>query len=257
MSDFSRSFPLLDINVRSGGDGRTVEAYAAVFDSPTDIADGQGRYREQIARGAFNDAIARRSNYPVMFNHGMTMYGTPSDKWSAPIGVTTELRTDGRGLVSIWRADPTPAGDEVLAMINSGSVSAQSFSGRFTESNPVMPRGGYGPDKRTGELPLVTRNTVLLRELGPAVFAAYPDAAILGTRMAEQLASQITGLDPDERAELVRLLAATPDAGQAATGTSDDSEAAAEGQPIGHSDRQAIHAYHGYRLAAREKGVLR
>lgn len=240
MSDFTRSFPLLDISIRSGGDGRTVEAYAAVWDSPTDIADGQGRYREQIARTAFNAAIARRSSYPVMFNHGMTMYGTPSDKWSGPVGVTAELRPDARGLVSVWRADPTPTGDEVLAMINSGSVAGQSFSGRFTESTPKMPRGGYGPDKRTGELPLVTRTNVFLRELGPTPFPAYTDASIIGVRAAD-LASRISGLDPDERAELARLItAATPLGDQAADATPDDSGPGAADQPAGHSGRPVM-----------------
>lgn len=228
MTDFVRSFPLLDIDIRSGGDGRTVEAYAAVWDTPTEIADGQGRYREQIHRSAFNDAIARSQRYPVLFNHGLTAYGTPSDQWSAPVGVTSELRADQRGLVSVWRADATPRGDEVLEMIRSGSVAGQSFSGRFTESTPKLPRGGYGPDKRTGELPLVTRNTVMLRELGPTPFPAYAGAAILGTR-AEQIASQISAMTADERAELVRALS-TPDVGQDGDGTPDVG-AAAVGQP--------------------------
>src|SRR5690349_1314009 len=34
---FTRSYPLDDIRIRSGGDGRTVEAYAAVFDTPSEI----------------------------------------------------------------------------------------------------------------------------------------------------------------------------------------------------------------------------
>lgn len=236
MTDFTRSFPLLDITVRSGGDGRTVEAYAAVWDTPTDIADSQGRYREQIARTAFNAAIARRATYPVMFNHGMTMYGTPSDKWSSPIGVTESLRADTRGLVSVWRADPTPTGDEALAMIVSGSVQGQSFSGRWTESTPNTPRGGYRPGKG-GELPLVTRTNIFLKELGPTPFPYYEGAAIVGVRAAE-MASRISGLDPVERAELARLISAATPLGQAADATS-EAEPGAEDQPqAGHSDRQ-------------------
>ena len=77
--EFTRSFALEDISVRSGGDGRTVEAYATVFNIPTEIHDHDGDYLEVIDPGAFNRAIglAKRSqggwNIPVMFNHGMTI----------------------------------------------------------------------------------------------------------------------------------------------------------------------------------------
>ena len=35
MADSTRTFPLEDIRIDPGGDGRTVTAYAAVFDTPT------------------------------------------------------------------------------------------------------------------------------------------------------------------------------------------------------------------------------
>ncbi|MDQ1248447.1 MAG: uncharacterized protein QG597_2819, partial [Actinomycetota bacterium] len=46
---FQRSYALDDITIRSG-DGRTVEAYAAVFDTSAEIHDRQGHYLERIAR---------------------------------------------------------------------------------------------------------------------------------------------------------------------------------------------------------------
>ncbi len=58
MSTFSRAFPLEDIRIRSGSDGRTVEAYAAVFNSPAEIHDRDGHYLEQISPSGFNKAIA-------------------------------------------------------------------------------------------------------------------------------------------------------------------------------------------------------
>jgi HK97 family phage prohead protease len=250
----TRAFPLIDLSVRSGGDGRTVEAYAAVWGTPVEIADQEGRYREQIAPTAFNAAIAARQDFPVMFSHGMTMYGTPSDKWSAPIGVTQELRADKRGLVSVWRADKTPAADEVLEMIGSGSVRGQSFQGKFTDSVPTKPKGGYGPDRRTGELPMVTRMNIWLKELGPTAFPYYEGATILGVRAAD-LAPMISGLDPAERAELVRIFASgTPLEGQpegepipdrSGTGTA---EQPADGE---HSGRQLTPAQYRTLIRAR------
>src|SRR6516164_4047723 len=43
---YTRSFDLTDISVRAGGDGRTVEAYAAIFDAPSAIRDQDGDYDE-------------------------------------------------------------------------------------------------------------------------------------------------------------------------------------------------------------------
>ena len=85
MSSFTRAFPLIDMAIRSDGDGRTVEAYAAVWDTPTKVSDIQGRYIEQMARTAFDQSIAERGDrpWPVLFNHGLTVHGTPSDTDSA------------------------------------------------------------------------------------------------------------------------------------------------------------------------------
>jgi hypothetical protein len=39
MTDFIRAVALDDIRIRSGGTGRTVEAYAAIFNEPAEIVD--------------------------------------------------------------------------------------------------------------------------------------------------------------------------------------------------------------------------
>src|SRR5258708_37506279 len=48
LAPYVRSFPLQDIHVRSSGDGRTVEAYAAVFGVPAEVKDQSGHYMEDI-----------------------------------------------------------------------------------------------------------------------------------------------------------------------------------------------------------------
>src|SRR5258706_13017723 len=50
---FVRSFPLQDISIRAGSDGRTVDAYATVFDTPVPIHDQDGDYIEVIDSRAF------------------------------------------------------------------------------------------------------------------------------------------------------------------------------------------------------------
>ena len=59
--DYFRTYDLEDIHiVRSaqGGDGRTVEAYAAVFNTAAEIHDHEGHYLEEIDPAAFNNVLA-------------------------------------------------------------------------------------------------------------------------------------------------------------------------------------------------------
>ena len=67
---FTRAFALDDITIRAGGDGRTVEAYAAVFDTPARISSWEGEFDEQIARGAFNrtPGLVRTPDFALRFS---------------------------------------------------------------------------------------------------------------------------------------------------------------------------------------------
>ena len=182
MSDFTRSFPLEDIKIRSGGDGRTVEAYAAVFGQEVPISDGDGRYKERIDTSAFNKTIADKgTRFSVLYNHGMTIYGTPSDSGSMPIGTPLEVRADTRGLLTVTRYNKTPLAESALEAIQSGSLRSQSFAGSFVRSDKTKPRGGFRANA-AGEYQTVTRQEINLREYGPTPFPAYDDAAIVGVR---------------------------------------------------------------------------
>ena len=208
MNDFTRSFPLEDIKIRSGGTGRTVEAYAAVFGQEVPISDGDGRYLERIDPTAFNKTLADKgTRFSVLYNHGMTIYGTPSDSGSMPIGTTLEARADSRGLLTVTEYNKTPLGEATLEAIASGSLRAQSFAGSFVRSDRPKPRGGFRADAN-GNLPLVTRQEINLREYGPTPFPAYSEAAIMGVRsladtdkllltlILENLAEGDAALDP-------------------------------------------------------------
>lgn len=193
MTEFVRAWNLDDIRIRSGGDGRTVEAYAAVFDSPTEVHDQDGHYSEVINRAAFNKTISDRgTRFGVLFNHGMTVWGTPAERYSLPIGTPVEVKADTRGLLTVTRYNKTPQADEVLEAINSGGITAYSFSGTFIRSDPMRsPRGGHRP-AAAGTLRTVTRHEVAMREYGPATFAAYPDAAIVGVRAQQMLGALLS-----------------------------------------------------------------
>jgi HK97 family phage prohead protease len=200
---FLRTYPLEDIRILSRAqgseysDGRTVEAVVAVFDRETEIHDGQGHYKEVIDPPAFNKAI--RDSKPqggrqswrtsVFYNHGMTLYGTPSDRFSVPLGSPVEIRADPQHLLTFTRYNETPLADEILEAIRSGDITGHSFTGRIIRSNPNRPpRGGF-QRTRNGDLPVVRRLELGLKEYGPTPFPAYADTAVLGIR------SMLAGLD--------------------------------------------------------------
>jgi HK97 family phage prohead protease len=225
---YSRTFPLDDIAIRPGGDGRTVTAYAAVFGAAAEIRDQDGHYNEEIAPTAFDRTLAERgTRFGCFYNHASTLHGTPSERASVPLGTPLEVRADARGLLTVTRYNRTPLADEVLEAIRNGDITAQSFSGRMIQSKPSKPgRGPYRPG-RGGELVTVVRTEIALREYGPTPMPAFEGAAILGVR---SLADQFAQLDADQRAELARMLTLTtpPGAGGEST-TPDDEGAGTEG----------------------------
>jgi HK97 family phage prohead protease len=194
-----RSFAIDDLVVRSEGDGRTVEAYAAVFGQPTEIRDQYGHYYESIDRTAFDGVLKRNVKPAVFFNHGRDIFGNPSDKWSAPVAVHRSASVDGRGLrVSSWYVN-TPAGDEALELIRSGAVDGFSFSGKPNRSRTI-------PAAKGEDLPTVVRQELSLAEYGPAVFRAYEGARVLAMRSANQIVESLDELEPEQVADLFEVL---------------------------------------------------
>jgi len=195
-----RTFLLEDIAIRSGGDGRTVVAYAAVFNTPAEIHDQDGHYYETIGAGAFDKTLADQAGrVQVFYNHGKTIYGTPSERFSMPLGTPEEITADARGLLTVTRYNRTALADDVLEGIRNGDIKGQSFSGRFIPGKSQRAKG------RDGAPDTILRSEVALREYGPTPMPSYKEANIVGVR-AEDLAELIEGLDPQERAELIRIL---------------------------------------------------
>jgi phage head maturation protease len=244
-SELFRSYPLEDYHiVRTGeGDssGRVVEAYMTVFDEETEIYDGQGRYREAIDRAAFNKRIAdlerSRNGFAaakVFYNHGMTIHGTPSDRYSMPTAVCEGIRADTRGPVTRSRYLDTPLGNEVLEMWRSGAVTAQSFTGAIIRSSPEL-RPGEKYKPRNGQLPQVRRLELGLKEYGPTPFPAYQGAELVGVRMSP-LGTWTAADDEAEETDEIGDEALPP-----------DEEAAPGGPPDTHPSRDHAHRLYALR----------
>lgn len=260
-----RTYVLDDLTVRSDGSGRIVEAYAAVFSKRSEIHDQDGHYQEENSPTSFNRTISHKgpTGFGVLFNHGRTVDGGPNPAATMPIGVPIEVRADSTGVFTATEYLDNPLADWALNAIKKGALRAQSYSGRFLKSEKTYPSG------RGKGLPLITRQEVDMREYGPAVFAAYNDAAILGTRAQSALEptvpltlflrSLLAGT-PDERLELLQhfdmgtTLATEPTTDPIDNGTppgpadsADDSQS--------HSNRSSLTVRDHIRLERKRRGM--
>lgn len=243
MTPFARTFALDSIEIsRTAGDGREVTAYAAVFDTPTEIQDGFGHYREVISRSAFDKTIRERGadRVSVMYNHALTEYGTPSELGSVPVARCLEIRADGRGLLTRSRYNHGQLADAVLESIKNGEIRGQSFRGRILQSTPSVKAPRV---RRGGELPTLTRTEIALTEYGPTRTPYYEAAEILAVRAAGPVSASLAleiGADPQAVLDALRNWAAPapdeePEEEDTATG-----DPAGEQEPPEHSRRIAV-----------------
>jgi HK97 family phage prohead protease len=213
-----RAFAVDDLEVK----GRTVTAYAAVFDTPASVVDKDGEYEEVLDRRSFSRTIEhhRRNDFAglnVYYNHALTLYGTPSERFAVPIGRAIDVKEDRRGVLTTALYNDGDHASEVLASIRNGEVTGQSFTGRFVQSEPSRSRFGAKWNRRSdGSLTRVRRLEVAMKEFGPTPAPVYKDARILGVR------SIFDRLPEDERRRALDYLGihGTPEEGLAVGGDS-------------------------------------
>ena len=236
---WSRTFALDDIKIltraQGHGDGRTVEAYAAVFNVPQEIQDEHGHYMETNHPTVFNKTLADGAITRAMclYHHGMNVVDSkPNPMAQVPLGRPLEIKPDSKGLLTVTRYNKSDLADSVLESIKNGDIRAQSFRGRIYRSNPErIPRVRHGQP-----LPNVTRMELGLSDYGPTPRPYYADAGIVAVR-AQDLMSDIEQMDPEERAELLRMLGATPE--EPAPEPTPDTGAGTEEPPV-HSARSHL-----------------
>lgn len=185
---FARTYDLDSIEVNRSGDGRTVTAYAAVFDQDAEIRDQHGHYLERISRSAFNRTLRNGpvSRIGVFYNHGYDLSGKPNMVGSVPIGTPLEVRPDQRGLLTVTRYNKSPLADQVIEAIRDGQITGQSFRGRVYRSEESPGTGGG--------LKVVTRSELGLQEYGPTHAPAYEGAGILAIRSKDDLEEAVRNI---------------------------------------------------------------
>jgi HK97 family phage prohead protease len=173
---------------RSGGDGRTLEGYAAVFDTPSRIAARDGDFDEVIRPGAFARSLEKRT--PVLqFEHGRD-----PRVGAVPIGAIEDIGEDRQGLHVRARLFDNPVVEPVRQAIAEKAIRGMSF--RF-----AVPDGGDKWSSRRNEVDLREVYDTDTAECGPVVFPAY-DTTTVSVR------SLLAQLDPAEYDSLIRELRA-------------------------------------------------
>jgi len=160
------------VEIRAEGDTVSVSGYAAVFNSETIIG---GSYREQIAPGAFADAIGR-DDVMFLINHdGLPMARTKSG--------TLTLAEDERGLYMSAELDSSdPDVRAIVPKMKRGDLDKMSFA--------------FSPEIQSwddsGDMPLRTIRQASLYDVSIVTYPAYQDTDIGLRSLSEFRSAQET-----------------------------------------------------------------
>jgi HK97 family phage prohead protease len=147
---------------RRSGKGALLIGHAAVFNA---LSSDLGGFREQIAPGAFADAI-KTDDVRALFNHD------PNFVLGRNKSGTLDLAEDARGLaIKIDMPDTKTVRDLVVAPIERGDISQMSF--QFSAIDQAWDGG------ENNNAPVVrTLKKVRLFDVAPVTFPAYPQTDV-------------------------------------------------------------------------------
>ena len=183
-----RSFIVTEI--RADRDLMKITGHAAVFNQ---LSEDLGGFREQIAPGAFADAI-KTDDVRALFNHN------PDLILGRNRSGTLKLQEDVTGLRMEIDLPDTQLGRDVLTYIERGDVSGASFG--FS----VRPNGQNWAKDDEGRV-IRTLTKVRLFDVSPVTFPAYPqtDVAARDLRSWEDEASGALKNEQERQAGLRNL----------------------------------------------------
>lgn len=161
MDNMERRSGDLEIRADLDGDTPTIEGYAAVFNSETELWRDSF---EQIAPGAFENVLKSRSNDTVaLYNHDSNLIlGRRSAK-------TLELSEDKKGLRYKISLPNTSTGNDLKESVKRGDVKGSSFG--FT-----VKAEEWREDK--GKMHRTITEIGQLFDVGPVTFPAYSDTTV-------------------------------------------------------------------------------
>lgn len=142
-------------------ESRTVEGYAAVFNSDSEIM--WGSWVERIAPGAFSEVL--KDNAVALFNHDPNLI-------LARNGVTMTITEDAKGLKYRFEAPNTTAGNDLLENLRNGNVNQSSFAFTVKEEDWQESTERSKPSVRT------IKKVERLYDVSPVTYPAYPDTSV-------------------------------------------------------------------------------
>lgn len=175
MSDQERRGLTDSVEFREGANGGgTISGYAALFNQETVIGGVYG-FREQIAPGAFDDAVGR-DDVRALFNHD------PNFLLGRTKSGTLRLKVDKKGLRYDVDLPDTAQARDIRELILRGDVSGSSFGfvvhGEEWDETPL----------KVGKLPLRTLTKLELFDVSPVTYPAYPQTSVSARSKAQALA---------------------------------------------------------------------
>ncbi len=177
------------IFTRAGeGTGRTVEGYAAVFNSTTRIGGGWG-YDEVIEAGAFDDAISV-SDCRALFNHD------PNHLLARQSSGTLQLSLDAKGLMYKFEMPESRA--DLLEMMERGDLKESSFAFTVKEQEWLEEKDADGDWKYTRIIKKVDK----LYDVSPVTYPAYADTSVAKRSLDAWQAEHRTEEKPIEKPQL-------------------------------------------------------
>lgn len=162
MQDRERRVIARPIEVRAEADVPSVlTGYAAVFDSPTEIA---GLFREVIKPGAFRSAIGR-DDVRALFNHD------PNFVIGRTTSGTLTLSEDETGLRYTVTPPDTAWANDLMVSVRRGDITQSSFAFRVTEEKWV-------DSGKRDVLPMREILSVDLFDVSPVAYPAYESTTV-------------------------------------------------------------------------------
>ena len=141
------------------GDGQ-IEGYSAVFNK---YSEDLGGFREKIKPGAFAEAL-KTSDARALFNHD------PNIVLGRQSAGTLELKEDKKGLFMRVKPPKTQRAEEIMASIQRGDITQQSFGFTIAEDS-------WRTSEKYGEVRTIEKIGRLF-DVSPVTFPAYPDTKV-------------------------------------------------------------------------------
>lgn len=170
-----RVVALDELKIEKREDGaRMIAGHAAVFNQ---LSEDLGGFREQIAPGAFADAI-QKDDIRALFNHN------PDFILGRNLSGTLRMREDARGLAIEIDPPDTQIARDLIVSMERGDITQMSFG--FS----VRPNGQNWAKDDNGQV-VRTLTKVRLFDVSPVVYPAYPQTDVAVRSLAEWRKSYI------------------------------------------------------------------